>query len=107
MGIKYYKLLDLLNRRGIKKTDLRAILSTKTIAKLSTGGNITTDVIEKICEFLNCQPGDIMEYVQEQTIITEIDGKEVELEITDNSTSYIDAEPEEPMYYRIKGDNAD
>lgn len=61
--IKYYKLFDLLNRRGMKKTDLP--LSSKTIAKLSKGANLNTDVIDKICLHLGCQPGDIMECVEE------------------------------------------
>ena len=64
--IKYYKLLDLLNRKGLKKTDLLKILSSRTVAKLSKGENVNTDVINKICKFLNVQPGDIMEYIEEE-----------------------------------------
>lgn len=63
--IKYYKLFDLLNRRGMKKSDLREILSPNTIAKLSKGENVETSVIDKICIFLECQPGDIMEVVEQ------------------------------------------
>jgi putative transcriptional regulator len=59
--IKFYKLFDLLNRKGMKKTDLLNIISSPTLAKLSKGEIITTEVIEKICNYLNCQPGDIME----------------------------------------------
>ena len=62
MGIKYYKLFDLLARRDMKKTDLLAILSSPTLAKLSKGETVTTEVIAKICQYLECQPGDIMEY---------------------------------------------
>lgn len=61
--IKYYKLFDLLNRRNMNKSDLLDILSSKTIAKLSKGANMNTDVIDKICLFLKCQPSDIMEVV--------------------------------------------
>lgn len=64
--IKYYKLFDLLNRKGLKKTDLLKILSSATVAKLSKGENVNTDVINKICKFLNVQPGDIMEYIEEE-----------------------------------------
>ena len=63
--IKYYRLFDLLNRRGMKKTDLYAILTAPTLSKLSKGESVTTDTIAKICKFLGCQPGDIMEYVPE------------------------------------------
>lgn len=65
--IKYYKLFDLLNRKGMKKTDLLKIISSPTLAKLSKGDIIKTDIIDKICQFLNCQPGDIMESIPEQT----------------------------------------
>ena len=68
MPIKYYKLFDLLARRGMKKTDLMQIadISSPTLAKLSKGETITTEIIMRICAALNCQPGDIMEYVEEK-----------------------------------------
>lgn len=63
--IRYNKLFALLALRGYKKTDLikLADISSPTLAKLSRGDNITTDVISKICAALTCQPGDIMEWV--------------------------------------------
>lgn len=60
--IKYYKLFDMLNRQGKKKKDLLEILSPATVTKLSKHGIVTTDTIGRLCEYLNCQPGDIMEY---------------------------------------------
>ncbi len=65
--IKYYKLFDLLNRRGMKKTDLLDIISSPTLAKLSKGEVIKTDIIDKICEELSCQPSDIMEYIEDKS----------------------------------------
>lgn len=70
--VRYYKLFDLLNRRGMKKTDLREILSSKTIAKLSKGEYLSGEVIEKICLYLECQPGDIMEIVE----VEKLDGND-------------------------------
>ena len=67
MPVKYYRLFDLLNRRGMKKTDLLEVISAPTLAKLSKGKTVTTEVISNICEFLQCQPGDIMEYVKPPT----------------------------------------
>lgn len=63
--IKYYRLFDLLARKGYKKTDLITLtgISSPTLAKLSKGDTVTTEVISKICDALNCQPGDIMEYI--------------------------------------------
>ena len=63
MVIKYYKLFDILQRRNMKKTDLltAANISSPTLAKLTKGETVTTEVLEKICTALNVQPGDIME----------------------------------------------
>ena len=63
--MKYYRLFDLLARRGMKKTDLLKVISSPTLAKLSKGESVTTDVLCKICEALDCQPEDIMEYQRE------------------------------------------
>lgn len=60
--MKYYRLFDLLARRDMKKTDLLSVISAPTLAKLSKGETVKTDVLCKICAFLDCQPGDIMEY---------------------------------------------
>lgn len=60
--MKYYRLFDLLARRDMKKTDLLSVISAPTLAKLSKGETVKTDVLCKICDFLNCQLGDIMEY---------------------------------------------
>ena len=67
MSIKYYKLFDLLQRRGLKKTDLLELanISSPTLAKLSKGETVTTEVIGKICNALDCQPADIMENIKE------------------------------------------
>ncbi len=60
--MKYYKLFALLAGRGMKKTDLLSVISAPTLAKLSKGETVKTDVLCKICDFLQCQPGEIMEY---------------------------------------------
>lgn len=67
MAIKYYKLLDLLNRSNISKEELRIKIevSSATMAKLSKNQPVSLDVIDKICATLNCQPGDILEYTAE------------------------------------------
>jgi putative transcriptional regulator len=67
-AIKFYRLLDLLNRRNISKEELRIAIgaSSATISKLSKNEKVSLDVIEKICTHLNCQPGDIMEYVEDE-----------------------------------------
>ena len=63
--MKYYKLFILLDKRGMKRTELLKVISSVTLAKLGKGDSVTTDIICKICDFLDCQPGDIMEYIKE------------------------------------------
>lgn len=67
MPIKYYKLFDILQRRNMKKTDLLTVanISSPTLAKLTKGETVTTEVIQKICTALGVQPGDIMEIIDE------------------------------------------
>lgn len=64
MGIVYYKLFVLLKRRGLKSKDLveSGLISPATMAKLSKNSTVNTSTIEKLCSFLDVQPGDIMEY---------------------------------------------
>jgi len=66
MGMKYYKLFDLLNRKNITKTKRRIDLgmSTKTLAKISAHEPLSMEIIEKICAYLDVQPGEIMEYIR-------------------------------------------
>lgn len=55
--------------RGMKRTDLlkpNGVLTSPTLAKLGKNENISIDIIDKLCEFLDCQPGDIMEYKKER-----------------------------------------
>lgn len=67
MGMRYYKLLDLLNRRNISKTQLRIAIgiSTKTLAKISDHKQISMEVLERMCRYLEVQPGEIIEFVDD------------------------------------------
>lgn len=66
--IIYKPFLKLLIDKNMKKQDLvnSGILSWTTMAKIEKNQNISLDVIEKICKFLNCQPGDLLEYIPEK-----------------------------------------
>ena len=63
--ITYKKLWKLLIDRNMTKGDLKTKtgISTASIAKLGKGENITTGVLVKICEGLNCDLTDIMELI--------------------------------------------
>ena len=62
--VSYNKLWKLLIDRKMNKKDLIKLsgISTASMAKLTKGQNIQTDVLCKICKTLNCDFGDIMEY---------------------------------------------
>ncbi|MBS6275958.1 MAG: helix-turn-helix transcriptional regulator [Actinomycetaceae bacterium] len=64
--LDYKPLWKLLINREMMKTDLQKAngLSAATIAKLGRGGNVTTDVLVRICEALDCQLADIVEIVK-------------------------------------------
>jgi putative transcriptional regulator len=63
MSVSYNKLWKLLIDKDMNKTMLKekAKLSSGTIAKLGKNENVTTDVLVKICETLNCDISDIIE----------------------------------------------
>ena len=65
MAVNYNRLWHLLIDKGMKKKDLRkaAGISTNTLAKLSKNENVSTSIIAKICEALNCNVEDVMEFV--------------------------------------------
>lgn len=63
--ITFYRLWDKLNRSGLKQKDLKEILSPATINKLRKNETVTTDTVSKICNYLDCQPQDILEFEPE------------------------------------------
>lgn len=61
----YNPLWHLLIDRGIKKQELQKMsdVSATSIAKMGRCENVTTDVLLRICEALDCQLEDIVERV--------------------------------------------
>ena len=68
MSVNYNKLWHLLIDRGMNKTDLRvqAGISTNTLAKLGKNENVSTSIIAKICDALDCNVEDVMEFTVEE-----------------------------------------
>ncbi|HOD02000.1 MAG TPA: helix-turn-helix transcriptional regulator [Clostridiales bacterium] len=64
--ISYKKFQKLLIDRDIKKTELREMvgISSSTLARLNSNEYVSLEVIDKICAVLNCQPGDLLEYIE-------------------------------------------
>ena len=63
--ITYYRLWDKLNRSGKKQKDLKEILSPATINKLRKNEVVTTETVNKLCIFLECNPEDVLEFQPE------------------------------------------
>ena len=62
--IVYYKFYDYIKRKNIKIKDIikNTGISGATIANSGANKGVATDTIDKICNYLNRQPGDIMEF---------------------------------------------
>ena len=63
MKFSYKKLWVKLVEMDMNKTDLakKAGISSASLAKLGKGDNVTTDILLKICEALDCDISDIAE----------------------------------------------
>jgi len=70
MRFSYNKPFKLLIGKRIKKKELceMADISATSIAKLGHGGNVNTEVLLKICNALNCDAGDIMEFFDDNKV---------------------------------------
>lgn len=66
MAINYNKLFKLMEQKNIKKYHLRQQgIHAAVMDKLVKNKNVDVSTIDKLCKLLDCQPGDIMEYVKE------------------------------------------
>ena len=67
MRISYNKLWKMLIDKNMKKSDLKEMagISSASLAKLGKGDNITTDVLLRICEVMDCRIEDILETVRD------------------------------------------
>lgn len=69
MPFKYDKLFELLKAKGITTYRIRKenIMSQAALTKMKNAeGNIDTRTLERLCKVLECQPGDIIEYVPDE-----------------------------------------
>jgi DNA-binding Xre family transcriptional regulator len=68
MDVSYNKLFKLLIDKGMKKTDLRIAtgISPNTLTKLSNNDYVSMEVLVKICRVLECNIGDIVDFIPEK-----------------------------------------
>lgn len=67
MPFSYNKLWKLLIDKNMRKIDLRDAVgfTPATLAKLGKNQSVSMDILERICAQLDCDVGDIVEYVKE------------------------------------------
>lgn len=68
MPLKYEKLLKLLEEKGYTSYRIRKekVLGQATLTAIKNGtGGLDHRSIARLCQTLSCQPGDLMEYVEE------------------------------------------
>ena len=68
MEVSYWKLAKIMQDKRIKKKELKekAHLGWTTISKLTNNQEVSMEVLKKICEFLNCDIGDIVEFKKQE-----------------------------------------
>ena len=68
MAISYNGLWKLLIDKNMYRKDLAAELniSSATMAKMGKGEHVSMEVLQKICEYLDCNIGDIVEFVRDE-----------------------------------------
>ncbi len=101
MPIIYKKLFHELVERDMKKGELqeKAGITASIMARLAKDETVRTDTIGKICKALECQPGDIMEYIDddERSQKKKIDEQIIELLYDTYKETY-----SEIPYYKFK-----
>lgn len=67
MAVSYNGLWKILIDKNMYKKDLAAELniSSATMAKMGKGESVSMDVMQRICEYLECDIGDIMSFEKE------------------------------------------
>lgn len=67
MAVSYKRLWKLLIDKDMNKTQLRkkAGISTSALAKLGKNENVSTEILTKICQALDCDISDIVELTEE------------------------------------------
>ena len=73
MEVSYKKLWKILIDKKKKKKDLQAAagISWASVTKLSKGETVSMEVLMKVCKTLNCDIGDIVELIPEESDVSE------------------------------------
>ena len=66
--ISYAKLWDVMKEKGVSQYALIKThhVSPGQITRLKRNESVSTHTIEMFCKILRCQPGDLMEYIENE-----------------------------------------
>lgn len=71
--ICYDRLLKIFDERKITSYTIRKdnVIGQASWKKIHEGGHVDTRTLDALCKYLNCQPGDLIEYIpdEEQTAV--------------------------------------
>ena len=69
MPIGYEKLFALMKEKGLTTYKIRKekIISENALTSMRAGKSVTMDTIARLCKVLECQPGDILEYIPDES----------------------------------------
>lgn len=79
MRVSYKKLWALCVEKEMTKSDLRkqAGISSATLTKLSKNQEVNLSILLKIAEVMNCNAGDMMDFIQDEQVMPNISVDEV------------------------------
>lgn len=86
MKIEYTRLFDKLKSENIKQKDFKeqANINSNTLNKLLHNENVTTEIICRICDYFQCMPDQIMEFIPDSNYIEKQQAKqEVQAQIAE------------------------
>lgn len=73
MSVSYKKLFDILEQRNLKRYWLRQNgINPKVVDALQHDKNVNVSTILELCRLLNCQPGDLFEYIPDNNTSNEL-----------------------------------
>lgn len=78
MKVKYNRLFEKLKAEGITQAVFKknANINSGTLNKLLHNGNVTTEIICRICDYFHCMPDEIMEFIPDADYIEKQKAKE-------------------------------
>ncbi len=68
MTISYNGLWKVMIDKNLQRKDLKEALkiSSSTLAKMGRGEPVSMDILMRLCDYLDCNVGDIMSFIKEE-----------------------------------------